>query len=78
MAKQMDEAGKAAFWEQMWWPADKAKNAQCLSTEWKWQGIMCYVHRSARAEVSDLAKNGSDYFYFDPLGGLKEIRRTGK
>lgn len=77
-AKQLDNAGKAAFWEQMWWPADKAKGAQCLSIEGKWQGVMCYIHRNARAEVSDLARNGSDYFYYDPLGGLKEIRRTGK
>lgn len=77
-AKQVDKAGKAAFWEQMWWPSDKAKDAQCLSIEGKWQGMMCYVHGNARAEVSDLARNGSDYFYYDPLGGLKEIRRTGK
>jgi len=77
-AKQVDEAGKAAFWEQMWWPSDKAKDAQCLSIEGKWQGMMCYVHGNARAEVSDLARNGSDYFYYDPLGGLKEIRRIRK
>jgi hypothetical protein len=76
VAKQVNNAGKAAFWEQMWWPADKAKDAQCLSIEGKWQGMMCYVHRNARAGVSDLAQNGSDYFYYDPLGGLKEIRRT--
>jgi hypothetical protein len=39
---------------------------------------MCYVPGNARAAVSDLAQNGSDYFYYNPLGGLKEIRRTGK
>jgi len=78
LAKQVDEAGKAAFWEQMWWPSDKAKGARCLSIGGKWQGMMCYVHGKARAEVSDLAQNGSDYFYYDPLGGLKEIRRIRK
>ena len=78
LAKPVDKAGKAAFWEQMWWPSGKAKDAQCLSIKGKWHGMLCYADGNARAQVSDLARNGSDYFYYDQLGGLKEIRRIRK
>lgn len=76
-ARVATDAERTAFWEQMWWPADKANDAQCLQIEGKWQGLMCHVQSSTRAQVSDLAKNKSDYFYFDQMGGLREIRRKG-
>lgn len=74
-ARRTSDAERKAFWEQMWWPADKANDARCLRIEGKWPGLMCYVQSSTRAHISDLAKNKSDYFYFDPMGGLREIRR---
>jgi hypothetical protein len=74
-ARRMSDAERMAFWEQLWWPTEKAKDAQCLRLEGNLQGLMCYVQSSTRAEVSDLAKNKSDYFYFDQMGGLMEIRR---
>jgi hypothetical protein len=76
-ARPVSDAERAAFWEQMWWPADKANDAQCLRIEGPLQGLMCYVQSSTRADVSDLSKNKSDYFYFDQMGGLMEIRRKG-
>lgn len=77
-ATKVSEAERKAFWEKMWWPAEKAKDAQCLSLGDEWQGMMCYVHRSARAEVEELAKKKSDYFYYDQMAGLMEIRYKGK
>ena len=76
-ARPATNAERAAFWEQMWWPADEAKEAQCLRVEEQSPAMMCYVHGSARAGIDALSKNKSDYFYFDPMGGLMEIRRKG-
>ena len=76
-AKRMSDAEKAAFWEQMWWPLEKAKDAQCLRIEKELQGLMCYVHGNSRVTIDALSKNKSDYFYFDSMGGLMEIRRKG-
>jgi hypothetical protein len=61
----------------MRWPAEKANGALCLRIDGQPNGLMCYVQSSSRARVSDLSKNRSDYFYFDPMGGLMEIRRKG-
>lgn len=72
--KRSSEAEKKAFWDRMWWPTEKAKDAHCLQMEGNLQGMMCFVQSSTRAQVSDLAKK-SDYFYFDQMGGLMEIRR---
>jgi hypothetical protein len=77
-ARQVGKEGRMQFWEQMWWPADKAKDAQCLRLEGKLQETICYVQSSARTNVGDLSKNKSDYFYFDQMGGLMEIRRKGR
>ncbi|MFC5476637.1 hypothetical protein [Massilia suwonensis] len=76
-ARLVSDSEKAAFWEQMWWPADKAKDAQCLRIEEQSQGMMCYVRGSTRAGIGGLSKHKSDYFYFDAMGGLMEIRRKG-
>lgn len=78
VATKVTEGGRKAFWEKMWWPAEKAKDAECLSLGDEWQGMMCYVHRDARAEVEELAKKKSDYFYYDQMAGLMEIRHKGK
>jgi hypothetical protein len=67
-ARPATKAERAAFWDQMWWPADKASDAQCLRVEEQSQGLMCYVHGSTRAGIDALSKNKSDYFYFDPMG----------
>lgn len=74
-ARQIGDAERAEFWDQMWWPADKSKDAQCLLVEAKLQGMICYVQRSTRSGISDLSSRKSDYFYFDSMGGLMEIRR---
>lgn len=50
-------------------PSKKRSGSKCSD-------LMCYVQRITRAQISDLAKNKSDYFYFDPMGGLREIRCT--
>lgn len=76
-ARPATDGERAAFWEQMWWPADKANDAQCLRIEEQSQGMMCYVQGRTRAGISGLSKHKSDYFYFDPMGGLMEIRRKG-
>lgn len=77
-AKEVGEEKKEEFWEKMWWPTEEARNAQCLTFEDNLERIMCYVPRSSRAELSELSKNASDYFYFDQMGGLMEIRRKSK
>ena len=78
LATRVSEAERKAFWEKMWWPAEKAKHAQCLSLGDAWQGMMCYVQKSNRAGVEKLAKKKSDYFYYDQMAGLMEIRQKGK
>jgi hypothetical protein len=76
-ARLVSDSERAAFWEQMWWPAGKANGAQCLRIEGQSNALMYFVQSKIRAQVSDLSKNKSDYFYFDPTGGLMEIRRKG-
>lgn len=76
-AKEMSESERAEFWEQMWWPAEKAANAQCLRLDGEWQGLMCYAPNPEGAATKEIAKK-SDYFYFDSMGGLMEIRLKKK
>jgi hypothetical protein len=73
-AKETSEAERRNFYEQMWWPAEKAAGAKCLRFGGDWPGMLCYALVSDRAGISDLANNKSDYFYFDSMGGLREIR----
>lgn len=77
-AKEVNESGRRDFWDQMWWPAEAAAGAKCLRFSGEWGGLMCYAPHSVRAGIADLAKNKSDYFYFDSMFGLQEIRTKGK
>jgi hypothetical protein len=72
-AKKLSEAGRQAFWSQMWWPAEQAKKAECLSISRAAQGIICYVPANIRHNMKDLKSNKGDYFYFDREVGLTEI-----
>ena len=77
-ATEVNETERQDFWEQMWWPAEKAVGAKCLRLSGEWAGMMCYAPRSVRAGIQGLAKNKSDYFYFDSMLGLREIRMKGR
>lgn len=72
-ARPVSNTERAAFWEQMWWPVDKAGGAQCLHVDGEFPGLMCYVQSSTRVQLDALSKNKSDYFYFDSMGGLMEF-----
>jgi hypothetical protein len=72
-AKKVNEAGRQAFWSQMWWPHEQAKNADCLTISRPAQGMICYVPATVRRNLPDLKSNKSNYFYFDRDGGLMEI-----
>ncbi|MFC4931953.1 hypothetical protein [Massilia sp. GCM10023247] len=73
-AKEASESERRDFYEQMWWPAEKALGAKCLRISGDWPGMMCYIPVSERTGIAGLANNKSDYFYFDSMGGLREIR----
>jgi hypothetical protein len=72
-AKQLSEAGRQAFWSQMWWPPAQAKEAECLTISRPAQGTICYVPAKVRDKLAGLKNNKSNYFYFDREGGLMEI-----
>ena len=38
-------------------------------------GVLCHVPASARARIDWLAGNASDWFYYDPVAGVMEVRR---
>nr|WP_298134124.1 hypothetical protein [uncultured Pseudoxanthomonas sp.] len=38
-------------------------------------GVLCHVPASARARIDWLAANASDWFYYDPVAGVMEVRR---
>jgi hypothetical protein len=38
-------------------------------------GVLCHVPPTARARIDWLAGNGSDWFYYDPMAGVMEVRR---
>lgn len=76
-AKEVSESERRDFWEQMWWPAENAVGARCLRLSGEWQGLMCYAPDRDGAETKAIAKK-SDYFYFDSMGGLMEIRLKKK
>jgi len=76
-AKEASESERKEFWEQMWWPAEKAIGAHCLRLGGEWQGLLCYAPGREGTETPVIAKK-SDYFYFDSMGGLMEIRPKKK
>lgn len=77
-AKEASELERRDFWEQMWWPPEKAVGAKCLRFGGEWPGMICYAPASVRAGIEDLAKKKIDYFYFDSMMGLREIRLKDK
>ena len=38
-------------------------------------GVLCHVPAPARSRIDWLAGNASDWFYYDPVAGVMEIRR---
>ncbi len=72
-AKETSESERKEFWEQMWWPAERAVGARCLRLGGEWEGMMCYAPDREGAEKPAVSKK-SDYFYFDSMGGLMDIR----
>lgn len=38
-------------------------------------GVLCHVPASARSRIDWLAGNASDWFYYDPIAGVMEVRR---
>ena len=55
-AMEASPSERQDFWEQMWWPAEKASGAQCIRFDGEWPGMMCYAPADLRAGISDLAK----------------------
>ena len=73
-AEKVSAAKRKVFWAKLWWPTEAAKNAECLSYKLQTEAVICYVPRNVREKVDDLKAYASDYFYFDSLLGLQEIR----
>ncbi|MCH6483282.1 hypothetical protein MMG85_06840 [Pseudoxanthomonas sp. LH2527] len=38
-------------------------------------GVLCHVPAPARSRIDWLAGNASDWFYYDPVAGVMEVRR---
>lgn len=51
-------------------PAVKAASAQTPGA-----GVLCRVEPAARAKISWLSDNLSDYFFHDAMGGVMEVRQ---
>jgi hypothetical protein len=72
--KSLSAEQRKEFWEKMWWESDAYMKAECLGAE---DDVFCFVPAPERAKESWLKDYTSNYFHYDPAGGLIEMRRIG-
>ena len=80
-AKEVADVDRTVFWKKMLWPAEAAIKASCISfivDPDVGESIICHVPPSVRDIVDNLKTFKSDFFYFDPVGGLNEIRKKSR
>ncbi|HZX30103.1 MAG TPA: hypothetical protein VFF03_02010 [Rhodocyclaceae bacterium] len=63
------------FWEKMGWEEEFAKGVECIGNA---GDIFCKVPAKTKNGISWLRENKSDYFHFDKIGGLMEIKKASK
>lgn len=60
------------FWQTMWWSEESSAQVNCIGNT---QEVICFVPATTRQTIAALKENDSDYFYYDPTGGLMEIQK---
>lgn len=63
----MTAAQRERFWEKMWWPVATAASAHCLIGR---ETVVCRVATVDRRKIDGLSAAPSDFFYYDPVGGI--------
>lgn len=63
---------RLAFWERMLWPPDTSADAQCVGNE---DEVICFVPSQSRKRIDWLRESKSDYFHYDPMGGVMKINK---
>lgn len=63
----MSAAQREGFWESMWWPVATAASAHCLVGR---ATVVCRVATAERRKIDDLNEAPSDFFHYDPVGGV--------
>ena len=63
---------RKAFWKKMWWQSDSFSKASCLGNH---SELLCHVPARSRKSDADLKGMQSDFFHYDPVGGVIEAKR---
>lgn len=63
------------FWHAMSWGANLHMNSECIGGKTE---LICYVPASTRQSIPDLQSQDSDFFHFDKMGGIMEIKKIDK
>lgn len=72
---ELTEGERRKFWQSLWWPEETSVAARCVGNS---EEVLCHVPPSVRSKINDLVRHRSNYFHFDPIGGLMEIQRASK
>lgn len=59
----------------MWWSGKSHERASCAGTG---RQLLCFVPANARADEPFLKAMESDYFYYDPAGGVMQVNKIGR
>jgi hypothetical protein len=65
------EQQKQSFWDKMFWEPTTSLNAMCIMNK---ESIICHFTDEERKQIPDIASYQSNYFYYDTLLGLMEIK----
>ncbi len=65
------EQQKQSFWKKMLWEPTSSTNATCILSK---ESIFCHFTDDARKQVAYLSSYQTNYFYYDTMLGLMEIK----
>ncbi|UXY14559.1 hypothetical protein N8I74_14700 [Chitiniphilus purpureus] len=68
---RLDSDEIKSFWRKMGWPQGAVHHASCIGDG---ESVFCHMPANARRRIPWLAENKSDYFYYDTMAGVMEIR----
>ncbi|MES2320291.1 MAG: hypothetical protein V4631_22665 [Pseudomonadota bacterium] len=63
---------RKAFWTKMAWVAGSHQDSECIGDSAE---LICYVPTKTRQSIPDLQGYASDFFHYDKVGGIMEIRK---
>lgn len=63
---------KQEFWSKMFWDSNLSAQATCLISQ---ETMICHIDSATRKNIPDLQSNQTDFFYYDPMVGLMEIKK---